>query len=274
MPQHAHISLSRSAWRAGAVSRGTRIVPQETPIALSYCGGTYAVMMATPADLEDFAVGFSLSEGIIAAASGIEAMEAVEIDGGIDLQIRIGQAASQALTLRRRALAGPVGCGLCGVESIEAALKPRAPVAENPLQLQPSEVCDAVRLLANQQPLNAMTHAVHAAGLYVPGEGMKLVREDVGRHNALDKLVGAMAVADLAANSGAIVLTSRVSVEMVQKTAACGCCFILAVSAPTALAIRAAEIANITLVALVRGADFDVYTHQHRINPGKRADVA
>jgi FdhD protein len=272
----AHRSATRTAWRNGALTTGTRAVPEEVPIALSFGGSTFAVMMGTPADLEDFAYGFSLNEGIVSDASQIEAVRIVETDGGIDLQIDLTKPAGEAMAKRRRAIAGPVGCGLCGVESIEAALRKPPVFQGEALQLSPQQVSEAVASLTGHQPLNAMTHAVHAAGFWVPGEGqgMFAVREDVGRHNALDKLRGAIARSDINAASGAVVVTSRVSVEMVQKTAACGSAFILAISAPTALAIRAAQEANITLVALVRGSDFDVFTHQHRIVPGARAHVA
>ncbi len=270
----SHRSVSRIAWRNGAPSTGTRTVPEETPLALSFGGSTFAVMMGTPADLEDFAVGFCLNEGIASDLSDILSVTPVETDGGVDLQIDLAGDAAEALTKRRRAMAGPVGCGLCGVESIEAALRKPPVFAGAPLTLAPADISDAVASLAGRQPLHAMTHAVHAAGFFVPGKDIVAVREDVGRHNALDKLCGALARSGRNGATGAIVVTSRVSVEMVQKTAACGSSFILAVSAPTALAVRAAENANITLVALVRGADFDVYTHEDRIVTGVRAHVA
>ncbi|HSO47663.1 MAG TPA: formate dehydrogenase accessory sulfurtransferase FdhD [Rhizobiaceae bacterium] len=270
----AHRSVSRTAWRNGAPSIGTRAAPEETPLALSFGGSTIAVMMGTPAALEDFAVGFCLNEGIVTNHADILSVTAVEADGGIDLQIDLADNAAEALKKRRRAMAGPVGCGLCGVESIEAALRKPTSFAGATLLLTPADIRDAVASLADRQPLHAMTHAVHAAGFFGPGEGVVAVREDVGRHNALDKLCGALARSGRNGGAGAVVVTSRVSVEMVQKTAACGSSFILAVSAPTALAIRAAEEANITLVALVRGADFDVYTHHNRIVTGARAHVA
>jgi FdhD protein len=231
-------------------------------------------MMGTPADLEDFAWGFSLNEGIAERASDIVGVEAVEADGGIDLQIELAGDAAQRLASRRRAMAGPVGCGLCGVESIEAALRSSPVHAGESFTLSPAEVSEAVEALSAGQPLHSMTHAVHAAGFFVLGEGMIAIREDVGRHNALDKLCGALALSGRSGSQGAVVVTSRVSVEMVQKTARCGSAFILAVSAPTALAIRAAQESGITLVALVRGKDFDVFTGHDRIVPGARAHVA
>ncbi len=267
-------TVSETARRNGKLSAGSRVVPQETPVALSYGGSTHAVMMATPGDLEDFAVGFSLTEGIIADPSDIETIEAVADDKGIDLQIMLKDAQNVALVARRRHMAGPVGCGLCGIESIEQAVRQAPSVSTSPLRLSEQQVIEAVALLNGQQPLHFETRAVHGAGFYVPGKGLIAVREDVGRHNALDKLVGAAARAGYRGANGAVVVTSRVSVEMVQKTAIIGSPFIIAISAPTALAIRTAEEAGMTLIALVRGQDFEVFTHMDRIQPGAVADVA
>lgn len=265
--------------RNGRLSAGSRVVPEEVPIAFSYGGTTHAVMMATPGDLEDFAVGFSLAEGIIADPAEIEAIEPLADDRGIDVQITLRQERDEALAARRRHMAGPVGCGLCGIESIDEALRRPPSVIASPLRLLQRDIIEAVALLDGQQPLHAATRAVHGAGFYVPGQGLVAVREDVGRHNALDKLAGAVARARIGAaghagTTGAVVVTSRVSVEMVQKTAILGSPFIIAISAPTALAIRTAEEAGMTLVALVRGSDFEIFTHPQRIQTGAIADVA
>ncbi len=267
------IKVAETARRNGRLSGGERIVPEETPVAFSYSGSTHAVMMATPADLEDFAVGFSLTEGIIADPAEIETIEALAGDQGIDLQIRLADAQNDALTARRRHMAGPVGCGLCGIESIEQAVRVTPSVRSSSLTLSEEGVVEAVRLLNGQQPLHMMTRAVHGAGFYMPGKGLVAVREDVGRHNALDKLVGAARRAGHAGGAGAVVVTSRVSVEMVQKTAIVGSPFIIAISAPTALAIRTAEEAGMTLIALVRGDEFEIFTGAERIvsGPGRRA---
>ena len=267
-------TIPQHAWRQGALSTSSRIVPEEVPIAFSYGGSTHAVMMATPGDLEDFAVGFSLTEGIISDPSDIEVIEAVADDKGIDVQITLRDERNDALRLRRRHMAGPVGCGLCGIESIEQAMRQTPSVDAASLRLSPAEVIEAVALLNMQQPLHLETRAVHGAGFYVPGKGLVAVREDVGRHNALDKLAGAVARAGQAGASGAVVVTSRVSVEMVQKTALIGSAFIIAISAPTALAVRTAEDAGMTLIALVRGSDFEIFTHAGRITSGEIADVA
>ncbi len=242
-------------------------------MALSYGGTTHAVMMATPADLEDFALGFSLTEGIVGSADEIDTIAVEDLGEGIDIQIVLKDQANRRFEQRRRRLAGPVGCGLCGIESIEEAMRSVAPVAGAGILLSEAEIARSVAELSKAQPLHAQTGAVHAAGFFVPGEGIVAVREDVGRHNALDKLAGALAKDGIAGASGAVVVTSRVSVEMVQKTAAIGAGMIIAVSAPTALAVRTAEVAGMTLVALVRGDEFDVFTHPQRVTLKEKAHV-
>jgi FdhD protein len=259
--------------RAGRAGSGRRMLAEETPVALSFNGVTQAVMMATPSDLEDFAVGFSLNEGIVGTPADIERIEAVEAEDGIDLQIRVTDEVGERLAKRRRAMAGPVGCGLCGVESIEEAVKPRAAV-DGDFTLPAGEIGKAMAELTKVQVMNAETGAVHAAGFWMPGKGLVFAREDVGRHNALDKLAGALARAGIDGGRGAVLMTSRVSVEMIQKTANIGSPIVLAISAPTALAVRTAEKANITLVAVVRGEDHEIFTHPRRIANGEISDVA
>ena len=268
-----HRLVSRTALRGGHVSRGGRAVPEEVPIAFSYGGSTHAVMMGTPADLEDFAYGFSLTEGIIAAAAEIEGIEILEDDKGFDVQVRLADPVADALTARRRHMAGPVGCGLCGIESIEQAVRP-VPSVKSRAVFSEADIAVAVGALHGHQPLHALTHAVHGAGFYVPGRGLLAVREDVGRHNALDKLAGALVRAGETGAAGAVVVTSRISVEMVQKTALIGSALLIAISAPTALAIETAEAAGITLVALARGEDHEIFTHPALFQTGGAADVA
>ena len=267
-------STTRIARRAGETKAAARMVPEETPVALSFGGTTHAVMMASPADLEDFALGFSLTEGIISYPYEIESIAIEEAGEGIDIQIQLHDKANTRFQARRRRLAGPVGCGLCGIESIDEAMRSVRAVGDPGPVLTPAEVTQAVALLARKQPLHAETGAVHAAGFFVPGAGIVEAREDVGRHNALDKLAGALSRAGIAGSTGAVVVTSRVSVEMVQKTAALGASIILAVSAPTALAIRTAEAAGMTLVALVRGEEFDIFTYPDRVSSGAASHVA
>ncbi|WP_137157311.1 formate dehydrogenase accessory sulfurtransferase FdhD [Rhizobium sp. FKL33] len=261
-------------FRNGRLSQDHRIVAEEAAVALSYGGSTEAVMMATPADLEDFAIGFSLSEGIVTGIDEIESIAIEPASGGVDLQIALSDDLDHTLRARRRAKAGPVGCGLCGVESIEEALKPAADVSAATLRLAPSDIASAMAALTARQPLNAETRAVHAAAFYVPGQGLIAVREDVGRHNALDKLIGALARAGVDGASGAVIMTSRLSVELVQKTAKLGAAALIGISAPTALAIDMATRAGMTLVALARGEDFDIFTGADRIITGDKADAA
>ncbi|MCO5146217.1 MAG: formate dehydrogenase accessory sulfurtransferase FdhD [Aquamicrobium sp.] len=264
----------RIARRVHGTATAARMVPEEVPVAFSYGGTTHAVMMATPADLEDFALGFSLTEGIVAAPDEIEAVAVEEAGEGIDIQITLGGEPGARFAARRRHLAGPVGCGLCGIESIEEALRRVRDVGAAALTLSAGDITRSVRQLAEWQTLHSETGAVHAAGFYVPESGILTAREDVGRHNALDKLAGALARAGVDGETGAVVVTSRVSVEMVQKAAAIGAPAILAVSAPTALAIRTAEEAGMMLVALVRGDEFDVFTHARRLVEGEARNVA
>lgn len=274
MTRPAITQTSRIARRPSGTTAAARMVPEETPVAFSYAGTTHAVMMASPADFEDFALGFSLTEGIVASPDEIEAIEIEDLGTGIDIQIRLKDKANTRFEARRRRLAGPVGCGLCGIESIEEAMRSVDDVRQSALTLSASDIVQAVKLLSKQQPLHAETGAVHAAGFYVPGKGIVAAREDVGRHNALDKLAGALAKAGIDGASGAVVVTSRVSVEMVQKTASIGASFIIAVSAPTALAIRTADESGMTLVALVRGEDFDIFTGPDRVTSGVAKNVA
>ncbi len=251
-------------WGAGGAAASTRSVPEETPVALTYNRATHAVMMATPADLEDFAVGFSLSEGIVSAPGEIEEFEAVPAESGIELRLTIAPARAATLIQRHRYLAGATGCGLCGMESLAEAVRP-SPRVPKGLRVAPPVIAEAIACLPSAQALNLTTRAVHAAGFFRPGTGLIAVREDVGRHNALDKLAGHLARAGVAAETGIVLLTSRVSVEMVQKAAVMGAPIIAAVSAPTALALRTAEDAGITLIGIARDDGFEIFTHAGRV---------
>ncbi len=251
-------------FRAGAPTPDTRTVAEEVAVALVHDASTYAVMMASPQDLEDFAIGLSLTEGVIASADEVERLEIAESELGIEARLWLDPSRSAVLATRRRTMAGPTGCGLCGVESLEMARHaPMRPVAQI-APISPAEVHTAMQALEGAQPLGHATRAVHAAGFWTPDAGLKLAREDVGRHNAVDKLVGAMARSGVSA-VGVLLLTSRVSVELVQKAAAIGIPVIVAVSAPTRLAIRTAEAAEITLIAVARADGFEVFTHPERV---------
>lgn len=266
-------AMPRRAFRGGRWETGARTVPAEVPVALVYNGTTQAVMMATPADLEDFAVGFSRTEGIVADISEIREIDRQESEAGIELRLWLAPGAEARYLARRRAQVGPVGCGLCGIDSLTEALRP-LPAVAGTLRLGPRDVAEAMAGLARCQSLNLATRAVHAAGFWQPGRGTATIREDVGRHNALDKLAGALARARTDAGAGAVVLTSRVSVDMVQKAVLIGAPVLIAASAPTALAVETAEAAGLTLVAVVRGDEFEVFTRPDRISESPASDVA
>ncbi len=266
------VRIANIVHRGEGRAAGTRAVPEEAPVAMVYDGGAHAVMMATPDDLEDFAVGFSLSEGIVSSVSEIRSIEVVEQAEGIELRMWLSSGGA-ALAERRRRIAGPTGCGLCGIDSLAEAVRP-VPKVGLGIRVSSAEIMGAMADLAPLQALNRETRAVHAAAFWRRGEGVVMVREDVGRHNALDKLVGGLARAGIDGASGLLLLTSRVSVEMVQKAAAAGITMLAAVSAPTALAVRAADAAGITLAAVARSDGFEVFTHPERIAEDTRADVA
>lgn len=261
----------RVSWRTEGPSNGMRAIPEETAVAFTYNGGSYAVMMATPQNLEDFAYGFSLTEGIVSSVDEIERVEVIESELGIELRMWLTEAVGAVYADRRRHLAGPTGCGLCGIESLgEAMRKPQQ--IQSRLAFHPDEIMQALRALAPAQTLNRETRAVHAAAFWQRGRGLVAVREDVGRHNALDKLAGALAQRGTAGADGFVLFTSRVSVEMIQKAAAIGVPLVVAVSAPTALAVRMADAAGITLVAVARDDGFEIFTHGERVLTETPAD--
>jgi FdhD protein len=257
-------TVDRRVWRDGGFGRGVRTIPEETALALTYNGGTYAVMMGTPQDLHDFAVGFSLSEGIVQSPDEIVSLDVVDLDNGVELRMWLSQSHAERLNERRRHIAGPTGCGLCGIDSIAEAIRPASIVTQG-RSFSPEQIAAAMQSIAPLQQINIETRAVHAAAFWVPGHGIVALREDVGRHNALDKLAGALARDRIPASDGMVLLTSRVSVEMVQKTAAMGASVMVAVSAPTALAVRMADAAGITLAAIARADGFEIFTHPGRI---------
>jgi FdhD protein len=266
VPELANSSahLPHIAVRAGHLKPGERAVPEETAIAFTYNRCSHAVMMATPADLEDFAAGLSLTEGIVQSADDICELEVVSSAFGIELRMWIREARMQPYSTRRRLLAGPTGCGLCGIESLSEASRPARRVGAG-LRVAPETIWTAMAALSPAQLLNRQTRAVHAAAFWEPRKGIVAIREDVGRHNALDKLVGSLARRRIDGDGGIVLLTSRVSVEMVQKTAILGASILVAVSAPTALAVRVAEACGMTLVAIARGDDFEIFSHPRRV---------
>ncbi|MFC4278721.1 formate dehydrogenase accessory sulfurtransferase FdhD [Achromobacter aloeverae] len=255
--------------------RGGRLAPapqtdqlaEETPIALEYNGISHATMLATPADLEDFALGFSLTEGIVGSAHDVRGIEWRAECDGIVVQVEISSACAARLKERRRAMSGRTGCGLCGVETLPEVVRDLTPVPRaHALPL--ASALAAMQALRGRQPMHAATGATHAAGWADADGALQLVREDVGRHNALDKLIGALARADIgpARRAGSlVVVSSRASFEMVQKTAAAGVGMLAAVSAPTALAQRLAQRLGVGLMGFMRGDDATLYACPERI---------
>lgn len=264
MTMRAHVSTPGQSHHAEGTRAIHRALPEEVPVALVFNGTTQAVMMATPTDLADFAWGFALTEGIVTDPAQIKDFETVDHAQGIEARFWLTEDRAHALAARRRAMAGPVGCGLCGIDSLEQALR-AVPRVRSDLRLTPADVARATDALRDHQRLHDLTRATHAAGFLLPHAGVTLAREDVGRHNALDKLIGALQQNGLPPGSGAAVITSRLSVELVQKCAMTGIPVLIAVSAPTGAAVRLAEEAGITLAAFARGGGFDLYSHPYRI---------
>jgi FdhD protein len=237
----------------------------EVPIAFEYNGIAHAVMLATPADFEDFALGFTFSEGLIDARAEFYGIEVLPSELGLTLAIDIAASAFARLKERRRTLAGRTGCGICGTESLDQVLRPLPDLSAQPLRIAPAALARAHAGLVNVQPLQQATGAAHGAVWCTADGAIVCAREDVGRHNALDKLIGALLRDGADPSRGFALITSRASVEMVQKSATAGIAILAAVSAPTALAVRVAEDCGQTLVGFARGESFSVYTHGARI---------
>jgi FdhD protein len=255
--------VARQAWRNGSTVLGERTLAEEVPVAFSYDGATHAVLMATPDDLEDFALGFSCTEGIVTTPAEIAELAVVSVAEGIVLRMWLAGARSDAFAARRRRFVGPAGCGMCGLESLAEANR-TIPMARYDLRVSRQDIEKAVAALPASQLLNMQTRAVHAAAFWRPDQDLVL-REDVGRHNALDKLAGALLRTGRSTADGVIVLSSRISIELVQKAGMMGASIIVGVSAPTALAVRTAEKAGLTLVGIARDDGFEVFTHPERI---------
>lgn len=251
-----------TAWQNGAGATANRDLPGEAAVAIVHDATTTAVLMASPNDLADLGRGFSLTEGIIDSVRDLRSLEVVESPLGYEVRMWLDHGRGERLASRRRLMTGPTGCGLCGIESLQQAIQPAARVTTE-LMMTAADIQLALSSLRSGQTLNAKTRAVHAAGYWSPQAGLVCGREDVGRHNALDKVVGALMTAPIP--PGAVVLTSRVSVEMVQKSARLGAPIIIAVSAPTALSVKLAAAAGITVVAIARDDGFEVFSHAHRI---------
>lgn len=251
-------------WIDGNTEQILDRVAEEEPVALTYQRTPHVVMLTTPADLEDLGVGFTLSEAVVHSSDEIKSVEVINEAGSLEVRIGIAGERFAALLHRQRNLTGRTGCGLCGAETIEQAIRHPAPVGVGPSITLP-ELHQALLELQSRQPLNAQTGSVHAAAWALPGKGIQVVREDVGRHNALDKVIGALTRSGVDCTAGYLIITSRASYEMVQKAATVGIALLAAVSAPTALAIRLASETRLTLVGFARAHRHVVYSHPQRL---------
>jgi len=250
--------------RSGQVTELTDAIAEEVPVALVYNDRPHVVMMATPRDLDDFALGFSLSESIIGAADELESIGTQTLLEGIEVRLRIPASRAEALEARHRNLTGRTSCGLCGTQALEDAVRQPPHVGAGP-SIDADILHRALEQLHDRQPLNVATGATHAAAWVRLDGNVALLREDVGRHNALDKLIGAMAKAHVRVDEGFLIVTSRASYEMVQKSATVGIALLAAISAPTALAIHLAEETGMTLIGFARPEGHVVYANPGRI---------
>jgi len=262
--------LDEWRFRDGAWQPGHAALAVEAPIALQYNGIAHAVMLATPLDLEDFALGFSLSEGILAEPGELYGVEWQETAPGWTIDLAIAAGAFARLKERRRTLAGRTGCGICGTESLSQVLRPLPELPLGTPALGPAALAAAAAALAAHQPLQQRTGATHGAAWCATDGRILALREDVGRHNALDKLIGALVRGRVARDQGFALITSRASVEMVQKAASAGIAVLAAVSAPTTLALEVAERCGLTLIGFARGNRFSAYSHRERLQLGAR----
>jgi FdhD protein len=258
------LELRTRAWRDGKIQeRGEQIV-EETPVVLVYNGIPHVVMMATPADLEDFMVGFSVTEELIRTPADLRDIKVVRYGQGIEVQAVVPPECEAVVASRSRRLSGRTGCGVCGSDSIDAVLKQLHTVTPGP-PVERSAIEAGLRAITTHQTLNAAAGTVHAAAWAHRDGSVELVREDVGRHNALDKLIGALLTREMRAADGFVIVTSRASFEMVQKTTVLGASLLVAISGPTGLAVRLAEQAGVTLVGFARGDRLTVYTHPEQL---------
>jgi FdhD protein len=261
-PSYQVSSVER--WRGSVSESQEDCIAEEAPIALIYNGEPHAVMLATPLDLEDFALGFTLTENIVASPHEVESVRVYQRSEGIEVRLRIPAARCESAAEKGRNLAGRTGCGLCGARTLQQAMRRPAPVGQG-VQVSSQELIRVLAELSDHQRLNRITGAVHAAAWAVPGQGIQMVREDIGRHNALDKLIGGLARRSIDFGGGFVVVTSRASYEMVQKCATVGITLLAAISAPTGLAVRLAEDTGVTLIGFARGDNHVVYANPQRL---------
>ncbi|MGR8979140.1 MAG: formate dehydrogenase accessory sulfurtransferase FdhD [Gammaproteobacteria bacterium] len=252
-------------WRDNHHTQQLDHIAEEVPVSLVYNGEPHVVMLTSPADLEDFALGFSITENIIGSPSDLLSTRIYYHSNGIEVRLQIPEQYFLCMADKGRNLTGRTGCGLCGASTLKQAIRQPKPVVSE-LTVSASEMNSALTEMRKHQKINQLTGAVHAAAWVLPGQGVQYVREDVGRHNALDKLIGLLLRIGKDPAAGFVVVTSRASYEMVQKTACVGIALLAAISAPTGLAIRLADEAGVTLVGFARGEQHVVYTHPGRLN--------
>jgi FdhD protein len=261
-PSYQQRSVDR--WRGGQHEQRQDTIVEEVPISLIYNGVPHVVMLATPTNLEEFALGFSITEGIIKSPQEFLSARVYNRANGIEVQIKIPEQRFQCMSDKGRNLTGRTGCGLCGASTLKQAIRqPNSVVGD--LSLSAEQLHAALIDIKQQQKLNQLTGAVHAAAWAVPGQGVLDIREDVGRHNALDKLIGFLLRSGKDLSAGFVIVTSRASYEMVQKTAWVGITLLVAISAPTGLAIRLADETGLTLIGFARDDQHVVYTHPQRL---------
>jgi FdhD protein len=261
-PSYQEFTVDR--WKSDQHISELDSIAEEVPISLIYNGMPHVVMLATPTNLEEFALGFSITEGIIKSPQELLSARVYNRSNGIEVQIKIPEELFQCMSDKGRNLTGRTGCGLCGASTLKQAIRKPSEVVGD-LRVSAIDLSNALTELVSFQKLNKMTGAVHAAAWVIPGEGIIDIREDVGRHNALDKLIGFLLRTEKELSSGFVLVTSRASFEMVQKTAWVGINMLVAISAPTGLAIRLAKETNLTLIGFARGDQHVVYTHPHRL---------
>lgn len=259
-------------WRGPTHDRREDCVAEEVPVVLVYNTQPHVVMLATPLNLEDFALGFSLTEGIIGHPDEMQSIRVFQRAKGVEVRMTIPEQRCEGVQGKSRNMTGRTGCGLCGATSLEQAVRRPDPVGRG-VSLQADDLIRALAEMPSKQSLNQITGAVHAAAWVEPGLGIVMVREDIGRHNALDKLIGALAKSRCNFERGWLLVTSRASFEMVQKAASVGITLMAAISAPTGLAIRLAEDCGLTLIGFARNENHVIYTHPHRLQH-QQASVA
>ncbi|MCK9395781.1 MAG: formate dehydrogenase accessory sulfurtransferase FdhD [Methylobacter sp.] len=261
-PSYQQSTVDR--WQGGQHFQEQDYIAEEVPVSLVYNGTPHVVMLATPTNLEEFALGFSITEGIIKNPQELLSARIYNRSNGIEVQLKIPEHRFQCLADKGRNLTGRTGCGLCGASTLKQAIRQPTPV-NGGLTLAAAELRSALTDIKRHQKLNRLTGAVHAAAWAVPGQGILDIREDVGRHNALDKLIGFLLRTGKDLSAGFVIVTSRASYEMVQKTAWVGITLLAAISAPTGLAIRLANEAGLTLIGFARDDQHVVYTHPQRL---------